>query len=311
MGGSRYLTRAGRSTLTIIVVTLNGGIIPALPPQSAPTLTRVTLTANLTDSTEPGLLRAAAGAGALAVTALWAAQIEPGQSFIQVAAHFAGLQAEYGVLIALLLMARVPAVERGVGADRLARWHAHCGRATVALIAAHACLALWRAVTGGGGMTPAAALTALLGAALFFTAGVVSARAVRRRVTHEVWHRVHLLLYLAAALGFHHQPGGSDLRHPVPAACWLVAHGCVAGLLLWFRVVTPIRAALRHELRVIRIENEAPGVFSVYLFGTDLDHLRAEPGQFFRWRFLSRGSGARRCRSRCRRRSRATSCASR
>ena len=33
---------------------------------------------------------------------------------------------------------------------------------------------------------------------------------------------------------------------------------------------------------------EAPGVISVYIGGTRLDELDAEPGQFFRWRFLTR-----------------------
>ena len=36
------------------------------------------------------------------------------------------------------------------------------------------------------------------------------------------------------------------------------------------------------------MREEAPGVVSVYITGRDLDQLRAEPGQFFRWRFLTR-----------------------
>lgn len=39
-------------------------------------------------------------------------------------AHLSGMWAGYGVAVMLLLMSRLPAVERGVGADRLARWHA-------------------------------------------------------------------------------------------------------------------------------------------------------------------------------------------
>ena len=34
---------------------------------------------------------------------------------------------------------------------------------------------------------------------------------------------------------------------------------------------------------------EAPGIVSVYMSGRHLDELRAEPGQFFRWRFLAPG----------------------
>src|SRR5689334_11528587 len=37
-------------------------------------------------------------------------------------AHVAGMLAGYGVAVMLVLMARTPALERGVGADVLARW---------------------------------------------------------------------------------------------------------------------------------------------------------------------------------------------
>ncbi|NEA04832.1 ferric reductase, partial [Streptomyces sp. SID10116] len=57
-------------------------------------------------------------------------------------AHLTGLLAGYGVLVMLFLMARVPAVEHGVGADRLARTHALGGRYVLSLCAAHAVLAL-------------------------------------------------------------------------------------------------------------------------------------------------------------------------
>jgi ferredoxin-NADP reductase len=36
------------------------------------------------------------------------------------------------------------------------------------------------------------------------------------------------------------------------------------------------------------VREEAPGVISVYIGGNRLDELAAEPGQFFRWRFLTR-----------------------
>ncbi len=35
-----------------------------------------------------------------------------------------GLLAGYAVVVLLALMARAPALERGIGSDRLARWHA-------------------------------------------------------------------------------------------------------------------------------------------------------------------------------------------
>ena len=47
------------------------------------------------------------------------------------------------MVVLVALMARIPPVERGVGADRLARWHAMGGRYAVGLVVAHALLITW------------------------------------------------------------------------------------------------------------------------------------------------------------------------
>jgi uncharacterized protein with FMN-binding domain len=57
----------------------------------------------------------------------------------------------------------------------------------------------------------------------------------------------------------------------------------------WYRFVTPARQAARHRLRVLSVQPEGPGVVSIVITGRHLAELRAEAGQFFRWRFLSRG----------------------
>jgi ferredoxin-NADP reductase len=53
-------------------------------------------------------------------------------------------------------------------------------------------------------------------------------------------------------------------------------------------VIVPLRSAARHRFTVASVRPEAPGVVSVLVSGRDFGRLRAEPGQFFRWRFLSR-----------------------
>ncbi|MFD9375593.1 hypothetical protein ACFWBH_08665 [Streptomyces sp. NPDC059999] len=78
--------------------------------------------------------------GAGLVVLLWAAQVPPSarlDALFATAAHLTGLLAGYGILAMLFLMARVPAVEHGVGADRLARWHALGGRHVLLLCSAH------------------------------------------------------------------------------------------------------------------------------------------------------------------------------
>ena len=59
------------------------------------------------------------------------------------AGRITGLLGGYAAAVLLLLMARVPAIEHGVGADRLARWHSFGGRYTVLLLSAHTLLIIW------------------------------------------------------------------------------------------------------------------------------------------------------------------------
>jgi ferredoxin-NADP reductase len=51
----------------------------------------------------------------------------------------------------------------------------------------------------------------------------------------------------------------------------------------------PVANAFRYRLRVVEIVTEGPGVVSLRVEGRGLERLRARAGQFFLWRFLSRG----------------------
>ncbi|MDT7790585.1 MAG: hypothetical protein QOD59_21, partial [Mycobacterium sp.] len=94
----------------------------------------------------PNAILAAIGAGAVAVVWLWwrdTTTISTFGDWLTNAGRVTGLLAGYGVVILVALMARIPPLERGIGADKLARWHAKGGRYTVCLIAAHALLITW------------------------------------------------------------------------------------------------------------------------------------------------------------------------
>ncbi|MEU8763984.1 ferredoxin reductase family protein [Streptomyces sp. NPDC048659] len=247
----------------------------------------------------PERLRTAVAAGAGAVALGWGVQARPSgrlDALFATGAHLTGLLAGYGVLVMLALMARIPAVEHGVGADRLARWHARGGRYVLGLVAAHGVLALCGYALHTG-TDLFAAVRGLLGyfwiaaacvAALLF-AGVGAASAARRHLRHETWRRIHLLSHLAAALGFVHQLAGPDVEGPVVRWLWAMAHATVAVVLVWYRIVVPVRRALRHDLRVAEVVAEGPDTVSVLVRGRGVAELRAEPGQFFRWRFLRPG----------------------
>jgi len=72
---------------------------------------------------DPTTLATVSGLGALTV-ATWPSVVAaagPAAPPVALLTHVAGMLAGYGVLVLLVLMARTPALERGVGADVLAR----------------------------------------------------------------------------------------------------------------------------------------------------------------------------------------------
>ena len=133
-------------------------------------------------------------------------------------------------------------------------------------------------------------LMATVAAGLLVAVGIASARAARHRLRYETWHFIHLYTYLAIALAFSHQfANGAEFMFSRPArVLWSAMYLVVGASLLWYRLLVPIRQALHHQLRVVQVQQEGPEVISVWITGRDLAGLRAEPGQFFRWRFLTR-----------------------
>jgi predicted ferric reductase len=132
-------------------------------------------------------------------------------------------------------------------------------------------------------------MTALVGTAILMLIGFASLRAVRRRISYARWHLLHLLVYLAVGLGFAHQLAGPDLagRQWLQIA-WALLYTYAFALVLRWRVFQPLFQLWRHRLRVEDVRQESADVISVLMSGEHLDELRAQPGHFFRWRFLTR-----------------------
>ncbi|MFF9626021.1 ferric reductase-like transmembrane domain-containing protein [Streptomyces griseosporeus] len=243
-------------------------------------------------------------AGAAAVLALWWADtgaVVGAAGWLTGAGRLAGLLTGYACAVLVGLMARVPLLERRIGSDRVARWHAMAGRYTVCLLLAHIVLilagyaaqdrrSLWHETVTVVLDYPEM-LKATAGTVILLAVGVTSARAVRRRTSHEFWYYVHLLTYAAVFLAFGHQVAlGNEFSGDAAATgAWYALYLGVAALVLWFRVLVPVRLNVRHRLRVESVQPEAPGVWSVVVHGRRLARLPVEPGQFFRWRFLGAG----------------------
>jgi ferredoxin-NADP reductase/DMSO/TMAO reductase YedYZ heme-binding membrane subunit len=264
---------------------------------------RIGPTRRLDRAVLPSAVLSLIGLGAVAVLALWwrsTPMIGSEGDLLTAAGDALGLLAGYGFVMLVALMARLPPLERGVGTDRLARWHAMGGRYVITLVTGHVLLIAWGySVTAHAKVTSEAVtlLTAypdvmmasvawllLLGVAAF------SARAARRRLSYETWYYAHLCTYLAIALAFSHQfaNGPAFADNQAARVAWSALYVTVAAAMIWYRVVTPLRNAARHRFTVQKVRPEAEGIVSVFIAGRDFDRLRAEPGQFFRWRFLSR-----------------------
>ncbi|MFD1530808.1 ferredoxin reductase family protein [Pseudonocardia aurantiaca] len=202
------------------------------------------------------------------------------------------------LLIQVLLISRIPWVERSFGQDELVRRHRLVGFTSFSLMVGHIVLItlayaasdqigvlaeVWSLVTTYPGM-----LLATAGTALLVMVVVTSVRAVRRRLRYESWHLLHLYAYLGVGLALPHQlwTGSDFIDSPIASAYWWTVYLAAAGAVLVFRVGLPIWRNWTHRLVVDRVVPEGRGVVSIYLRGRNLHRLRAEAGQFFVWRFM-------------------------
>src|SRR4051812_47073259 len=147
-------------------------------------------------------------AGAAALIALWWADttsVVGAAGWLTGAGRLAGLLCGYACAVLVGLMARMPLLERRIGSDRVARWHAMAGRYTVCLLVAHIVLILLGyAAQDGASLWHETStvvldypdmLKATFGTLILFAVGITSARAARHHISHEFWYYVHLLTY--------------------------------------------------------------------------------------------------------------------
>jgi predicted ferric reductase len=224
---------------------------------------------------------------------------EPG-GLLTAAGRLAGFIGAYLMLIMVVLVARLPWLERAAGQDQLVRWHRRVSSWAFGLIAAHvALITLGYAQAAKSGtlhemwvllISYPDMLAAAGGFGLLVLAGITSVKIVRRRLRYETWWVVHLYLYLGLALAFAHQivTGVSFIGHPLVRALWIVIWAATAGLVLVFRIAQPVWRSARHQLRVVEVRREAPGVVSVICRGRQLEKMPVSGGQFLLWRFLTR-----------------------
>jgi len=238
---------------------------------------------------------------ALQATTMRYSDISSFYAIVATVSRLAALTGSFFSVVGIFLIARIPWVERGVGHDRLVTWHRKLGPWSLYLVGLHVLFILlssagqdgvmlavemWRMLNSMAWMWPA-----LAGFILMILAGVTSYKKARAKMSYETWWIIHVYTYVAIAVSFMHQVlnGQMFVGHPLNRLYWTMLYILMALAIVIYRFGIPLVRSLRHNLVVDRVVVEGPGIISVIMRGRKLHRLAAEGGQFFGWRFLTRG----------------------
>ena len=285
---------------------------------------------------------------------IWAAGGEDGigyhwtsfYNFLVSFGRLTALLAGYLAVIEVLLLARLPFLERLVGFDKLTIWHRWNGHAVLYLALAHVVSTVWAysktdgvswfqeywnwltlpqssaaaatttattttagsgsgsgvgglclSITGCGSKGPTTSpypgmITATIGTALILVVLVTSLVVVRRKLSYEWWYVIHFTAYAGIALAWFHFMVGNDLHSPqqhIHAAYFKIMYAGTLLLVLWYRLFKPLIDTYRFDMKVAEVIHEGPGVISLRITGRNLEKLHTKAGQFFFWRFFTKG----------------------
>jgi predicted ferric reductase len=212
--------------------------------------------------------------------------------------RLSGLVSADLLLVQVILMARVPMIERSYGQDEVARRHRLVGFYSFNLLMLHVGLILvgyalrdhsglvretWTIVTSYGGM-----LLAVAGTLALTIAVVTSVRAARRALRYESWHLLHLYAYIGVGLSIPHEiwTGSDFATSSLARVYWWSAYALALGAVLVYRLGLPVWRTLRHGISVSSVVRESSDVVTVQLTGRGLYRLPVRSGQYFVFRFL-------------------------
>ncbi len=207
----------------------------------------------------------------------------------------------YLAMLMILLVSRLWIVEKNIGQDRLVSWHRKLGPWPISLLVAHAVFTtigyaqaqktgLWHEFSNLVTTFPNM-LSATIALGIMVLVGIATIKAIRDKLKRETWWTVHLFMYLALALSFAHEIGlgPAFVGHPLTTFFWVVAWLLTAGVIIVFRVAIPIYRSCSLKLKVVEVKEENDSVVSIICRGHDVNRLRMDGGQFFCWRFLTKG----------------------
>jgi len=204
-----------------------------------------------------------------------------------------GFLSGMSVISLVVLAARIPPLDNAMGSETLYRWHGWLGRYAVTMILCHVVV-----ITAGYSLADQTGVLATIGTFLIdrnlllalvavlslLVIGLISGTALRRKLSYEAWHAIHIVTYAAILFGVLHQTslGAQFLMHPVASTLWTLAYVVPVAILLINRLVRPVLMNLAHQFTVTAVRQESDRVFSIYIGGVGLENLNASAGQYIR-----------------------------
>jgi predicted ferric reductase len=218
-------------------------------------------------------------------------------SILLASGRLAGLLAQYLILIQLILISRVPLVEKVYGFDKLNELHRKIGYFLGATILSHPLLIIL-AYSKMSGLTPWAqyleitkmpkVFSGVLGLTVMLSLVVMALPPIRKRLSYGKWHSVHMFMYLAIGLIFGHQIKEGVVSYGYGFYYWYILNFSVFGVVLAYRFVKPLVLYKRHKFYIDKVVQETSDVFSVYIKGDRMDEFNFEAGQYINVSFLTK-----------------------
>lgn len=214
--------------------------------------------------------------------------------------RLAGLLLTFFVLAQIMLVARIPWVERLMSFDRLTYIHHLVGLGLLSTLIIHPLfVSIAYARLSQSTFIHQWIIFlfeyddifgAVVAAALLIVVALVSIRAIRRLMSYEVWYALHLTVYVAVLLAFGHQLelGGDFGGNMAFVFYWYLLYAFVFGNLITYRFINPVYLWYKHRFRVDRVVREADDIVSIYITGNNMKDFQFEAGQFAIFRFLDR-----------------------
>lgn len=203
------------------------------------------------------------------------------------------------LLIHMVLVARVPWIDKFYGHDGATVTHKKLGKPVLYLIVAHFMTSIGEyTITSGKDVITILVwlitdvenmLLATLALGLMITVVVTSLNFARRAMSYEAWFFVHLISYASVAFAIPHTiTSGSDIAgKPVQTTIWVALYLFVFLNVLWFRIWIPVRKSFRKRLVLSQAVRESSDTMSLYLTGKHLDKIEAVAGQFYFLRVMT------------------------